>query len=94
MKEQPRVKHLSVLNDARKAYIQTVSDERLRRALRTKVRAAEQIFENGDNVFFYKREGKERWLGPAKVVLQDGKVVFVKNGNICQGISEQNDQNI
>lgn len=30
-----------------------------------KVRAAEQVFENGDRVF-YKREGKERWIGPEK----------------------------
>ena len=29
----------------------------------TKVRAAEQIYTNGDMVF-YKREGKEKWLGP------------------------------
>ena len=79
-------KHLNVLHDARKAYIQTECDERLRRALRTKVRAAEQIFENGDTVF-YKREGKDRWLGPAKVVFQDGKVVFIRHGGIFVRVS-------
>ena len=47
--------------------------------MRTKVRAAEQIYQKWDTVF-YKREGKERWLGPASVVLQDGKVVFVRHG--------------
>ena len=79
-------KHLNVLHDARKAYIQTEADERLRRALRTKVRAAEQIFENGDTVF-YKREGKDRWLGPANVVFQDGKVVFIRHCGIFVRVS-------
>lgn len=68
------------------AYIQTESSERVRRALRTKVRAAEQIFENGEAVF-YKREGKERWLGPARVVFQDGKVVFIRHGGIFVRVS-------
>ena len=63
--------HLNALHEARRAYIQTEANERIRRALRTKVSAAEQIYQNGDTVF-YKREGKERWLGPASVVFQDG----------------------
>ena len=48
------------------SYIQTEANERIRRGLRTKVRAAEQIYQNGDTVF-YKRESNERWLGPAGV---------------------------
>ena len=56
-----------MLHEARRAYIQTEANERIRRALRAKVRATEQIYQNGDTVF-YKREGKERWLGSASVV--------------------------
>ena len=48
--------------------------------------ASEQVFENGDRVF-YKREGKERWLGPGKVVFQDGKVVFVRHGGVFVRVS-------
>lgn len=33
----------------------------IRRALRTNVRTAKQIYENGD-IVLYKREGKVRWL--------------------------------
>ena len=62
------------------------ADERIRRALRNKVRASEQVFEHGDRVF-YKREGKERWLGPGKVVFQDGKVVFVRHGGVFVRVS-------
>lgn len=79
-------KHLNALHETRKAYIQSETNERIRRALSTKVRAAEQRYENGDNVF-YKREGKERWLGPAKVVFQDGKVVFVRHGGVFVRVS-------
>ena len=79
-------KHLNALHAARKIFIQTEADARIRRALRNKVRASEQIFENGDRVF-YKWEGKERWLGPGKVVFQDGKVVFVRHGGIFVRVS-------
>ena len=78
--------HLNALHEFRRAFIQSESNERIRRALRTKVRAAEDIYENGDRVY-YKREGKERWLGPATVVFQDGKVVFVRHGGIFVRVS-------
>ena len=73
--------HLNALHAARMAYIESETSERIRRALRHKVRAAEEICENGD-VVYYKRESKERWLGPATVVFQDGIVVFVRHGGI------------
>ena len=78
--------HLNMLHKSRSAYIQTEADERIRRALRTKVRASEEVFEKGDTVY-YKREGKERWLGPATVVFQDGKVVFVRHGGVFVRVS-------
>ena len=78
--------HLNALHGARKAFIQTEADKRIRRALRNKVRASEQVFENGDRVF-YKRKGKERWLGPGKVVFQDAKVVFVRHGAVFVRVS-------
>ena len=78
--------HLNALHAAHKAFIQTEADERIRRALRNKVRAPEQVFEHGDRVFC-KREGKEHWLGPGKVVLQDRKVVFVIHGGVFVCVS-------
>jgi hypothetical protein len=80
-------KHLNVLHETRKAYIQTEADERIRRALRSKVKTAEQVFENADMVF-YKREGTERWLGHGKVVFQDGKVIFVRHGGVFVRVSQ------
>ena len=78
--------HLNALHDSRRAYIQTESNERIRRSLHGKVRAAEEIYERGDMVY-YKREGKKRWLGPATVVFQDGKVVFVRHGGVFVRVS-------
>ena len=36
---------------------------------------------------YYKREGRERWLGPDTVVFQDGKMVFVQHGGIFVRVS-------
>lgn len=79
-------KHLNALHSARKTYIQTEAEERVQRALRSKVRASEQVFSNDDSVF-YKREGRNRWLGPGKVVFQDGKVVFIRHCSVFVRVS-------
>ena len=79
-------KHLNTLHASRKAFIDTEAIKRIRRALRTKVRAAEQMYMNGD-IVFYKREGKEKWLGPGKVVFHDRKVVFVRHGSVFVRVS-------
>lgn len=73
------VRHLNGLHAARKAFIESENDERIRRALRNKIRASETIYNPGDKVY-YKRDLNNRWLGPAKVIFQDGKVVFVRHG--------------
>ena len=78
--------HLNALQPARKAFVQSEADERVRRALRSKVRASEQVFNPGDRVY-YKREGHEMWLGPGKVVCQDGKVIFVRHGGVFVRVS-------
>ena len=72
--------HLNVLHSARKAFIESESCERIRRALRNKMRTPEQIFQPEDLVF-YKREGKEQWLGPGKVMFQNGKAAFIRHGS-------------
>ena len=44
--------HLNDLHADRRAFIQTEADERVRRAIRNKVRASEQVFKHGDRVFY------------------------------------------
>ena len=79
-------KHLNALHAAWQNYVQMEADERIRRALRSKIRVSEQVFATGDLVF-YKREGYDRWLGPAKVVCQDNKIIFVRHGSSLVRVS-------
>ena len=72
-------RHLNSLHAARKSFITSESCKRIKTALRHRVRCSEVVFNPGDKVY-YKREGRDRWLGPAKVIFQDGKVVFVRHG--------------
>ena len=73
--------HLRYLKSAREAYIKSESCERIRRALAHKMRASEEKYFAGDEVF-YKRENCDTWCGPAKVIFQDGKVVFIRHGAV------------
>ena len=79
-------KHLASLHSARHAFIESEAEERIKRALRNKIRASEQVYNPGDHVF-YKREAQDRWLGPAKVIFQDGKVIFVRHGSVFVRVS-------
>ena len=74
-------KHLNGLHAGRRAFIQAESSERIRRALRHQIRSTGGCFQPGQKVY-YKRDGSQKWKGPGKVIGQDGKVVFVRHGNI------------
>ena len=74
------LKHLQALNSARKAFVEAEASERVRRAMRHKIRISERSYRPGDMVY-YKKEGCVEWLGPAKVIFQDGKLVFIRHGS-------------
>ena len=79
-------KHLNTLHATRKAFIESETCERIRRALRSKIRASEQSYKHGDRVY-YKRDGQDKWIGPGKVVFRDSKVVFVRHGGVFVRVS-------
>ena len=62
------------------------ANERIRRALRTKVWATEQMYINGD-IVFYTRECKEKWLGSRRIVFHDQNLVFVRHGSVFVRVS-------
>ena len=72
-------KHLNALHTAQKAFINCEADDGIRRALRHQVRAVEDVFESVEMVY-YKRDGSTKWLGPGKVIFQDGRLggVYVR----------------
>ena len=76
--------HLNILHSARKAFIESENSERIRKALLKKVCTNNTVFENGDNVWYKRRD---KWMGPGKVVFQDGKVIFVRHGSIYVRVS-------
>jgi transposase InsO family protein len=73
--------HLNALHSGRRAFIQAESSERIRRALRHKIRASGECYQHGDRVY-YKRDDDNKWKGPGTVIGQDGKVVFVRHGSV------------
>ena len=76
--------HLNVLHSARKAFIESENSERIRKALTKKVCRNNTVYENGDSVWYKRRD---KWMGPGKVVFQDGKVIFVRHGSIYVRVS-------
>ena len=78
--------HLDALFSARRAFMRCEADEKIRRALRHQIRTSEVVSGPGNSVF-YKRDGSNKWLGPGKVIFQEGKVVFVRHGGIYVRVS-------
>ena len=73
-------KHLNAMHSSHRAFIRAESSERIQWALRHKIRVKDQIFTSGDAVY-YKRDEEQKWRGSGKVS-QDGKVIFVRYGNV------------
>ena len=69
---------INALHIARQEAIKAESSEKLRRALRSKIRTHNNIkYFQGEEVF-YKHEDVKRWKGPGKVIGQDGSKVLIK----------------
>ena len=72
--------NLNAMRDAKRAYIESESSEKLRRALRHQIRPAiARDYNNGDLVY-YKRNDSARWMGPGTVIGCEAKQVLVKHG--------------
>lgn len=78
--------HLNVLHAARRAFLKSESCQKLKLALKSKIRTSSTVYNPGDKVYF-KREKDEKWHGPGKVIFQDGKVIFVRYGSTFVRVS-------
>ena len=85
-KSQELIDTLKAIHATRVAYTEAERCERIRRALKAKIRVADTIYEKGD-IVYYKKEGEDTWRGPAKVVFQDNKVIFIRIGSIYYRVS-------
>lgn len=79
-------KHINTLHAARRAYIEAESSSKIRRALKHKIKVNCTQFDRGCKVF-YKRDESNKWKGPGTVIGQDGKIVFVRHGNVYVRVS-------
>ena len=68
---------------ARSAWAQEDSYKRVRRALLRQGGAEGQVFRQGDLVSFMRRKGgSPKWYGPARVLTQEGKNVWIMHGGV------------
>ena len=71
------IKNIQAIQNTRVAFAKAEKCEKLRLALKLKMRAANRDYTPGELVY-YRREKDDKWLGPAKVIFQDGKVIGVR----------------
>ena len=92
-------KNLEAIAATRKAFIESVSREKVKRALKHNLRTSnDQNYVTGD-VVFYKRNDSKKWKGPAKVLGTDSQQVLLKHGGIyvrvhkCRLMLKQDSEN-
>ena len=74
-------KNLEAMHVARQNCVKAEASEKIRRALRHKIRTySDNHFENGEKVL-YKRRNYKGWKGPATVIGEEGKIVLIRHGN-------------
>ena len=71
--------HISAIHAARKAFIASEASEKIKSALKKNIRNYQRFYELRDEVY-YKRDSSSQWKGPAKVLGQDGLVLFLSYG--------------
>ena len=74
------VKHLNALHAARKAFIETESNEKLCHALKAKHRITAGITYKIGDIVYYKCEDSNKWKGPGKVSDKEDKQILIKHG--------------
>ena len=79
-------RHLNLLHATRRAFLKSESCTKMKNALKAKITCNEVVYEPGD-ILYYKRAKDNKWIGPAKVVFQDGKIIFVRSGSTFVRVS-------
>ena len=72
--------NLTALWKSREEFIKADANERIRRALSQSIRKTEDEHVDIGNYVYYKRDGEDKWRGPARVIGKDGKVNLLRHG--------------
>ena len=70
--------HLNILQSTREEFVKSDANDRIRRALLAKIDTSGDCYEQGDEVYYHRGN---QWRGPARVMFQDGKIVWVRDGS-------------
>ena len=73
--------HIGRINKAREAFRNADNDDRIKRALKSRIASYNHEKYDSEDKVYFKEKGKIEWSGPATVIGQQGKVVFLKYGN-------------
>ena len=73
--------HLDRINKAREAFRNADNDDRIKRALKSRIASYNNEMFTAEDKVYFKEKDKLEWSGPATVIGQQGKVVFLKYGN-------------
>ena len=69
-----------MMHRARSAFIESESNERIKRALRHNIRTyPNETYQSGDKVY-YQRKGYKGWSGPGVLIGKEGQTVMIKHG--------------
>ena len=74
------LKHLNAMHAARKAFIEVESNEKLRRALKSKARVTTGLVYDLGDLFYCKRNDSDKWKGSGMVIGRENKQILVKQG--------------
>ena len=72
------LKHLNAMHAARKAFIEAESNEKLRKALKSKARVTTGLIYDLGDLVYYKRKDSDKWKGPGKFIGKENKKILVK----------------
>ena len=71
---------MEALHQVKRDFVRCESDEKYKRALRSKVRPTKADYlANGDNVY-YRRNASDEWRGPGVIIGMDNKQFIVRHG--------------
>ena len=74
-------RHLKAIAESRKAFIECEANEKLRRAIKSKLRSTTSlIYELVDEVY-YKSNDSNQWKGPGTIIGKENKHMIVKHGS-------------
>ena len=74
------IDNIKAIHATRAAFAKAEKCEKLKLALRLKMRAVNRDYKPGELVY-YRRDKDDKWLGPAKVIFQDGKVIGIRTSS-------------